>query len=75
MILEEIEKCELVCANCHTNRTQLRIQNSKLNKSKHPSKNREFIQTIKRNPCFDCGIQYNYWTMQFDHVRGKKEFK
>ena len=25
MVLEEIEKCELVCANCHATRTHFRL--------------------------------------------------
>jgi hypothetical protein len=32
----------------------------------------EFIQEVKSVPCKDCGIQYPYYVMQFDHVRGKK---
>jgi len=24
--------------------------------------------------CMDCGVRYPFWIMQFDHVRGKKEF-
>jgi formate-dependent nitrite reductase cytochrome c552 subunit len=29
-ILEEIEKCDLVCANCHADRTYQRLQEQKL---------------------------------------------
>lgn len=31
-----------------------------------------FIRVAKSCPCADCGIQYPYWIMQFDHVRGDK---
>ncbi len=37
-------------------------------------KNREIIRSAKSRPCADCGEQYPYYVMQFDHVRGKKEF-
>src|SRR5690242_7976843 len=37
-------------------------------------KRRELVQQAKAKPCADCGIQYDYWIMQFDHVRGKKSF-
>jgi hypothetical protein len=34
----------------------------------------DVVHKAKEVPCTDCGIQYPYWIMQFDHVRGKKEF-
>jgi len=36
---------------------------------------REEIQTLKEStPCNDCGKQYSYYVMQFDHVVGDKKF-
>ena len=35
---------------------------------------RKAIRKAKEVPCSDCGIQYGYWIMQFDHVRGMKLF-
>lgn len=32
------------------------------------------IRQAKARPCIDCGVEYPYWIMQFDHVRGIKEF-
>ena len=33
-----------------------------------------YIQDLKsRNPCMDCKIQYPYYVMDFDHVRGRKQ--
>lgn len=29
---------------------------------------REHMNRKKMKPCFDCGIQYNPWVMQFDHL-------
>jgi len=36
---------------------------------------REKITSIKEgSPCFDCGISYPYYVMQFDHTSDDKEF-
>lgn len=32
----------------------------------------EYIRFLKSVPCSDCGKEYPWWIMQFDHVRGKK---
>src|SRR6266850_1625643 len=32
------------------------------------------IRQIKGQPCTDCGIQYPYYVMDFDHTRGSKHF-
>jgi hypothetical protein len=34
----------------------------------------EWYRAQKSRPCHDCGIQYPYYIMQFDHVRGQKMF-
>lgn len=33
---------------------------------------RQMIRAAKEKPCADCGIEYAYYIMQFDHVRGEK---
>src|SRR5690349_11090344 len=33
---------------------------------------RKYVQTKKNRPCMDCGVQYPYYVMQFDHLRDKK---
>lgn len=33
---------------------------------------RAIVVAAKSVPCMDCGIQYPYWVMQLDHVRGEK---
>ena len=35
---------------------------------------RKFLQEEKSKPCIDCNNSYPYYVMQFDHVRGDKEF-
>jgi len=32
------------------------------------------MRKLKARPCADCGVQYHYAVMQFDHVRGEKKF-
>lgn len=32
------------------------------------------VASIKDVPCMDCGVKYPPYVMDFDHVRGKKEF-
>ena len=33
----------------------------------------KYIRDLKeKSPCMDCGINYPYYVMDFDHVRGKK---
>ena len=34
---------------------------------------RKLLNSLKDKPCTDCGIKYNPWVMQFDHVRGVKK--
>lgn len=35
---------------------------------------RAFVRSAKDRPCFDCGIKYPYYVMQFDHVDSNKEY-
>lgn len=32
----------------------------------------EFVRSAKERPCADCGVQYHFSVMQFDHIRGTK---
>lgn len=36
-------------------------------------KRREFVQRLKSRPCADCGIQYPYYVMDFDHREGEEK--
>ena len=36
---------------------------------------RQIIEKAKDIPCFDCNKRYPYFVMDFDHVRGRKEFQ
>lgn len=35
---------------------------------------REYIDSFKRTPCTDCGIEYPTYVMQFDHIGTDKEY-
>ena len=73
-VLEEIEKCDLLCCCCHRLRTRKR--NSA--KPKHSNKlwrssNLRYVSAIKSStPCTDCGNILDSCQMDFDHVRGEK---
>lgn len=75
-ILEEIDKCELVCCLCHNKRTydrQERADESKLSETQ--KKNREIIKKAKQKPCYLCGSVRDRWNMQFDHIESSIKFK
>ena len=40
----------------------------------HRAKKRAFIYEAKNRPCADCKVSYPPYVMDFDHVRGEKEF-
>lgn len=35
-------------------------------------KARALLTTLKNTPCTDCGVEYPYYVMQFDHLRDKR---
>ena len=39
------------------------------------SESQEIINIAKSVPCADCGESYPPYVMDFDHIRGKKEFQ
>ena len=36
------------------------------------ARNREIVNIAKNRPCADCGVQYPFYIMQFDHLRDKR---
>jgi hypothetical protein len=35
------------------------------------ARRRDFVRSVKSRPCADCGIQYPYYVMDFDHRDGE----
>ena len=35
------------------------------------TRNRAILKAAKEKPCADCGVQYPFYIMQFDHLRDK----
>ncbi len=66
-IVEEIKKCDLVCANCHRERTCVE---NKYDERK--SRKKEYVDSLKTGPCTDCNAQFLPRQMDFDHVGPKK---
>ena len=89
-LLEEIAKCDIVCANCHAGRTYLqqadrwarrRAEGKLIDTPRHISKRRrsiprrDFILGLRDRPCADCTTQLPPYLMQFDHRNpGEKSF-
>lgn len=67
-ILEEIQKCELVCLICHNRRTQNRFVFCDNKYRPHVKRNIDIINELKNRPCEYCGQQYESFNMQFDHT-------
>lgn len=46
------------------------------NGKRYRSERTEFLRELKDADCADCGVRYDHFVMQFDHVpeRGKKNF-
>jgi len=48
-------------------KSRLKINNKKRSEYIH-----RIVKEAKNKPCFDCGIIYPYYVMDFDHIRDKK---
>lgn len=71
---EEIDKCDLVCSNCHMERTYTRLGAERAYARPRSWRNREIIAESKKKPCADCNSVFPHYVMEFDHVRGEKLF-
>lgn len=69
-VLEEIEKCDLICACCHRLRT---YKGNNSYRTRLYARNKQMIDALKEaSPCLDCGVALKACQMDFDHVRGEK---
>jgi hypothetical protein len=41
-------------------------------KNEKKARLRALVQQAKERPCADCGVEYPYFVMDFDHVEGEK---
>ena len=58
----------------HPEAAARRRQQQKEIQKRRAKHNAELRASFKARRCADCGIQYPSYVMQFDHVRGTKEF-
>ena len=74
VLLEELDKCDLVCACCHRTRTQNWFNENKKNKRNYPERERRkaLVDGFKNKPCLDCGNKFKTWQMDFDHLKDKR---
>jgi hypothetical protein len=49
-------------------------QKNKEYRDRYSEQVRQVIRKAKSIPCADCGINYPWYVMDFDHVRGEKKF-
>lgn len=54
-----------LCGNCRE-KVRRPVMNAK--KKRQRKAKRLYIRGMKMRPCADCGIEYDWWKMQFDHV-------
>jgi len=64
-ITAEAGKCDVVCACCHRIRTRA-------NHHVSSSSRRAWLNSLKSDPCTDCGKTFPPEAMDFDHVMGQK---
>jgi len=54
--------------------TAVMKQRAAAHKTASRERNRQYVMAIKNaTPCVDCGVQYPYYVMQFDHLGDDKE--
>jgi hypothetical protein len=80
-LLEEIAKCDIVCANCHALRTYEWVRANKATlswfavgvsarieeKRAYWKANTDLLAKLRDVPCMDCGGRFAFYVMQFDY--------
>ena len=72
-VLEEVAKCDLVCACCHRLRTYKQGNAYLRSMSRRYKYHRAIVDELKSSsPCTDCGLKRKACQMDFDHVEQQK---
>ena len=80
-LMVEIEKCDIVCANCHAVRTYEWVRANKHTlswfavgvstrieeKRAYWTANTDLLAKLRDVPCMDCERRFPFYVMQFDH--------
>lgn len=65
------------CRDCGKNYTRSHYQRNKRQYIERTlrshARNREYLHQFKSRPCADCGVQYPYYVMDFDHREGEEK--
>jgi hypothetical protein len=80
VLLAEIAKCDVVCANCHAIRTYNWIKSEDIfasrakgtspyltRKTAYRETHSKLLADLRSVPCLDCGGTFPFFVMQFDH--------
>lgn len=67
------DKCKVAATEYQRQRRLKRpdvVEKNRIYVLERKKKLREYIQSLKKKPCVDCGVEYPYYVMQFDHLEG-----
>lgn len=67
-------KCK-TCVSIYQKKYRKRIGRKYFSRyeKKYREEKKKFIRSHKNRPCTDCNIKYPYYTMELDHISGKKD--